>query len=263
MNFTKTVGHEKQKRLFFRAIENGRLAHAYAFAGQEGIGKTAFALELAEILGADSVLDLFVIGEEEGSVSAEQARALHAKLSLAPAGKCKVAVIKADGLTEEAANSLLKILEEPPKHSYIFLTAANFCALLPTIASRVQKMQFSRVADSEMAGMFSEEILGLAQGRFGLAKRLSDDESFLEFVRSCDAGLLSLEQGKLAERLQTAEKIAALETPRIVFFLRYGLERQAADFKTPFLAKKLYTALADIEYNVNVKLSMDNLFLLI
>ena len=261
MNFTKTVGHEKQKRLFLRAWGNGRLAHAYALVGQEGIGKTAFAGELAQILGADQVLDMFMIGEDEGGVSAQQARSLHAKLSLTPAGKCKVAIIKADGLTEEAANSLLKILEEPPGHSYIFLTTANFYSLLPTIASRVQKIQFTRLLDEEMAGVFTEDILGLAQGRFGFAKRLTEDAEFLEFVRGCDARYQILEQGKFTERLQTAEKIAALETPEIIFFLRYSLERQASNLNIPALARKIYTAVSDLQYNVNVKLAMDNLFL--
>ena len=263
MKFEKTVGHEKQKRLFLNILETGRLAHAYAFIGQEGIGKTAFALDLASLLGADPVLDLFVLDSQD-SISAEETRTLRTKLALTPAGKCKVAVIKADLLTEEAASSLLKILEEPPQHSYIFLTTTNFYSLLPTIASRVQKVIFARALDAEIRSVFeNEEIVTLASGRIGFAKLLAADENLLQFTRDCELNYQTLEQSKLADRFIVSEKIASLETRQILFFLQYCLSRITNRFEFNFsaLARKLSAAFDDLQSNVNKKLSMDNLFL--
>lgn len=259
--FTTTIGHEKQKRLFLRARETGRLAHAYAFAGEEGVGKTTFALECAAIMGAHPILDLIVI-DSENPISVEETRNLRSRLSLSPAGKCKAAIIKADMLTEEAASSILKVLEEPPKKAFIFLITANFYSLLPTIASRVQKVMFARLADEEIRGSFpDEEIIRLSAGRMGFARRLASDQEFLVFVRTFDSHYQILEQGKLVERLQTAEKIAALETPQIKFFLNHSMRRMSVKGAMPELARKLYTALSDLDFNVNVKLAVDNLFL--
>src|SRR3989344_5770799 len=112
MQFNKTIGHERQKQLFERAVENGRLGHAYALVGEEGIGKTTFALELAGIVGADPVFDVFMLGLE-GPITVDDARGLQSLLALSPAGKHKVAILNADALGTEAASALLKTLEEP------------------------------------------------------------------------------------------------------------------------------------------------------
>lgn len=262
MQFTKTAGHETQKRLFLRVVETGRLAHAYAFVGEAGIGKTTFALELARLLGADPVLDVILIDSEEG-VSIDETRSLRSRLTLSPAGKSKVAVIRADNLTEEAAASILKVLEEPPARSVIFLIAINYYSLLPTIASRVQKVAFSRSSDEEVGTIFAnQEVVRLASGRIGRAYRLSQDQEFLAFVRDCETSYEILAEGRLVERFLTAGKIAAHEPAQISFFIRYCMDRLSRlDGKISLLGHKLYAALADLDGNVNVKLAVDNLFL--
>ncbi|OGE78322.1 MAG: hypothetical protein A2751_04190 [Candidatus Doudnabacteria bacterium RIFCSPHIGHO2_01_FULL_46_14] len=261
MTFQKTVGHEKQKRMFLLALENGRLAHAYAFAGEEGIGKTTFAVECAAIMGADPVLDLVLIDSTE-PVSVEETRNLRSRLALSPAGKCKAAVIKAGLLTDEAASSILNLLEEPPAHSYIFLVTENFYSLLPTIASRVQKIVFAKSTDEEVRAIIpDEEIVKLAAGRIGFAKRLAENVEFLEFVRGCDRQFQILTEGRLHTRLQTAEKIAALETAQIKLFLQFGMRRLSVLGSGVTLIRKFFTALADLDANVNTKIAIDNLFL--
>ncbi|OGE76599.1 MAG: hypothetical protein A3C85_00400 [Candidatus Doudnabacteria bacterium RIFCSPHIGHO2_02_FULL_48_21] len=269
MSFVKTIGHEKQKRLFLRSMQNNSLAHAYALAGEENIGKTTFALELASMLGADPVFDVFVIDQDE-LITAEEARSLQSRLALAPAGKHKVAVIKADLLTEEASSSLLKTLEEPPAHSVIFLTTSNFYSLLSTIASRVQKIMFSRGTDDDVKVALAptgtsqektEKIVKLAGGRVGFALRLAIDDFFLELVENSQQNYELLISKSLVERLKIAEKIASQETPEVRFFLNYSLKRFADSLAPKDLGKKLYQALSDLESNVNIKLAMDNLFL--
>ncbi len=269
MDFQKTIGHEKQKQLFARAHERGQLGHAYALVGEEGIGKTTFAREIALLLGADPILDMFVLGET-GSIAVNEARNLQSLLALTPAGQVKVAIIQGNVLDSEAANALLKTLEEPPARSILFLIASNFYRLLPTIASRVQKIVFGRVTNEQLRLALSrfkmedartEEIVRLSNGRIGVALRLAADNGFFEFNRRCLANYRSLDLPLLSDRLKIAEQISTLEILEMKYFLRSALQTFVTEPQSPNHGRKLFTALQDIESNVNVKLAMDNLFL--
>src|SRR3989344_6851693 len=92
LKFTKTIGHERQKNMFLHAIQKNSLPHAFVFCGVEGIGKTTFALELADLLGAHPVFDIALF-DEQGGISTEQARKLQNHLSLTPAKQIKAAII--------------------------------------------------------------------------------------------------------------------------------------------------------------------------
>ena len=85
MNFPNTIGHQKQKDFFTNAISHGKLAHAYALVGPEHIGKTTFALEMAQSLVGSSVFDLIVLDSSE-EIGIEQVRQVQARLSLSAAG---------------------------------------------------------------------------------------------------------------------------------------------------------------------------------
>ena len=270
MKFEKTVGHKKQKELFAKAMENGHLSHAYALAGEENIGKTTFALDLAKILKADTVLDTFVFDAEAG-FSVEQARELQRVFSLSSAGQHKVAVVcRAEALSSEAANCLLKILEEPPKNSLFIFTTSNFQALLPTLASRVQRINFSRLADEEVRLALKtdrvspqrlEEIVELAAGRIGFAKSLASADGVFAFYLELAWYYQVFEIGTVAERLLAAEKVAALETPQIREFLKFAARVWVRKGAPAGLGKKLSAALRDMDFNLNSRLSLDNLFL--
>ena len=210
------------------ALNSGRLAHAYALVGSEHEALTAFALDFARVLGADPILDVFVLESGE-AISVEQARTAAARLAMTPVGKYKVAVISSDLLTEQAANAFLKLLEEPPAKSLIFLTAVNFYNLLPTVASRVQKIMFS-------------------------GKRKWDEPELGNYYEV-------LQTGDLVTRLQTAEKLAALEKPEVKRFVEFSMDRFCESPMTARIGAKLLAALSDLERNVNLKLALDNLFL--
>ena len=269
MNFEKTIGFKKQKELFQNAWQNGRLAHAYALAGEAGIGKTTFALDFAKVLGADPILDT-VLCEADG-LSVEQAREIQGRLSLTSAGSHKVAVIVgAENLTPAAANSLLKTLEEPPAHSLIFLVTNNFHGLLPTLASRVQRINFGRASDEEVRKILTgfnlpaektDEIVKLARGRIGIAKSLAETGATLEQWEIYKKYYEQLATGSLVTRLQTSETVAALETSEIKDFLRFAMEQWSDVGTSRRIAQKLLSAYHDLNMNVNAKLAMDNLFL--
>lgn len=256
------IGHEKQEEMFARAIKNGKLSHAYALTGPEHIGKMTFALELTKILGCHPVFDVALYDSEEG-MGIDKARELQHNLNLTSAeGRYKVAIIAyAERMSEEAGSAILKFLEGPPARTVIFLITSNYYALLPTIASRVVRVSFGRITESEMKTHFSDEISSLAGGRPGLAKKLSENEEALAFLKEAGENYNILSSGKVHERLQTAEKFAQMDTPQLQSLLAFWMERWAENPLDHALGTRLLTAFRDLRYNLNSKLAMDNLFL--
>lgn len=139
-------------------LKTGRIAHTYLFTGPEGEAKSEAVLAFARALNCEKGSDPFCecnscrkignrnhpdvrwLGEDEKvrSIKIEEIRSLIHGASLKPyEGKWKVFIlIGADRLTLEAANALLKTLEEPPEHSVFILLAENKTHLLETIQSR-------------------------------------------------------------------------------------------------------------------------------
>ncbi len=170
MAFKDVEGQERIVEFFRSSVNRERLAHAYLFLGPEGAGKTFLAKTLAKFLNCENPLKdgaLFVdccdsciscrkIDETNhpdvhwvqpgkyGKISIDDIRLLQKEVFLkAYEGKLKVFIIlQAQQMTEEAANSLLKTLEEPSKFSLIILTSVNLSGLLPTIISRCQIIKF-------------------------------------------------------------------------------------------------------------------------
>jgi DNA polymerase-3 subunit delta' len=160
---------------FRRVIANKRLGHAYAITGPSGVNKMAFALEVAKMLlcpekpGAgcgecpacrrvDKQLhaDLHVFAPEAGKreIGIDAIRSeLIPQISLTPfESKYKVLIIeKADWMTEEAADCLLKTLEEPPPSSVLLLLTEAVDLLQPTIRSRCQIVRLAPPADEDVA----------------------------------------------------------------------------------------------------------------
>jgi DNA polymerase III subunit delta' len=131
-----------------RAYDQGRLAHAYLISGPLGSGKQMLAAELASLVNATKVTDVFSAKAREIFIArpesksrriiVEQIRDLeHALQMRASNGRRKVVIISdADRLQPQAANAFLKTLEEPPKDSLLLLLSALPEALPETILSR-------------------------------------------------------------------------------------------------------------------------------
>ena len=271
MEFKETLGHHKQKNQLLNAFEQTSLAHAYALCGPENIGKTTFALDFVKnVLGADPVLDLFVFDEDKDFV-VEEVRRLREIMALTSAGRYKAAVIAhAQKLSSSTANALLKILEEPPTGSIFILTCENFSGLLPTIASRLQRINFAPLTESEMMDFVTRstlgeektlEILKLAGGRSGIAFRLAADDKLYIFLEECHAYFETLESGSLLERFKSAEVVASWEGEQIEMFLKTMMRIWTERLTPKRLGERLMIAFRDLRYNVNIKLIMDNLFI--
>jgi len=161
MSFKSVACQERVVELFQNAIRNNHLAHAYIFAGQEGVGKTSFSRELAKAIfleacdacnncqriTSDNFSDLFFILPEKNSrvIKIEQLKYLQDVLKVKPLeSQYKMVIIQsADKMNEEASNCLLKTLEEPPSYAIIILIVTSLESVRETIRSRCQIIRFS------------------------------------------------------------------------------------------------------------------------
>ena len=243
----QTQGHKRQLEFLETAVNRGKLAHAYIFAGPKGIGKKAIAKRLAErILQTDGSSNFNADYTEisaEGSIKIEQIRDLVYTLSLKPyASKYKVAVIdRAEEMTTEAANALLKAMEEPKSCTVIILITSNPSRLPKTILSRGQKITFGPILGEE------EKIL----------EQETEAWKYFEIFNSPD----------LVERLIAASQLANLETMEIKSTLHAWLIKLQLNLRqntSKQLANKISEvakALKYLDQNVNTKLLLTNLML--
>lgn len=163
--FEKIKSPENIKKILTEEIEKKRISHAYIFAGPEKDVKVVTALEMAKILNCENrngcgkcagCLEVskrihpdITIYSSDTSIKINDIREFIRFMSLSKmTGAYKVGIItEGELLTEQAANSLLKILEEPPANSCIIIITPNLYALLATIRSRCQILRFAPVKD--------------------------------------------------------------------------------------------------------------------
>ena len=150
MYFENIKGQEFAKKYMINSINKGKINHAYMFEGIEGIGKETFAYDLAKILletpHLENAPDCIRVKPEGNSIKIAQIRNLQSDIVIKPHKKYKIYIIdKAEKMTLEAQNALLKTLEEPPEYAIIILVTNNKEGLLPTIRSRCEIVKFTPV----------------------------------------------------------------------------------------------------------------------
>ncbi len=186
MAFKDVAGNVRIKRILKMALERGRVPNSLLFCGPEGVGKMAMALTLAKTLNCLSLTndscdacpscvaidkgvhpDVMVIAAERQEIKIEQTRFLKQMAYLRPmTGKKRVFIVDdAAAMSDAAANSLLKVLEEPPLHSHLILVSASPFLLFPTILSRCQTLAFSAIGREELEEILLERNFGMEQAR--------------------------------------------------------------------------------------------------
>lgn len=176
------IWQKSQWQQLTQQFSRGSLAHAYLIQGESGLGKSGFVRNLARWMlcqdqGIDQACgecrdcllgeetnhpDISVVTVEEGSkeIKIEQIRALSSFLSMTShTGGAKIAIIeKAERLNTNAANALLKTLEEPSKNTYLFLVSELPGRLKATIRSRCQKLLFNKPSDQLSRDWIRDQI---------------------------------------------------------------------------------------------------------
>lgn len=225
--FDSLVGQEAVRTALTNALETGRIAHAYLFAGPRGTGKTSTAKILAKAVNCEhgptpnpcnkcqncvrindgTSMDVFEI-DAASNRGIDEIRDLREKVAFAPVnGRYKVYIIdEVHMLTTEAFNALLKTLEEPPPHVIFILATTEPHKIPATIHSRCQRFDFKRVTDSDIVKRLRE----VADGS-GIA---ADDDALQLIAVQADGGMrdaLSLldQCGVMAERV-SAETVRSV-----------------------------------------------------
>jgi DNA polymerase-3 subunit delta' len=169
-------------------------SHAYLFHGPRGVGKRQAAVALAGELVGDpgraargAHPDVYVLEPLGDQIRIDEVRALRRDLHMRPfeASRRVYLVLGADRLNEDAADALLKDLEEPPPYATIVLVADELGPLPETIRSRCQLVPFRRLSERAVREAVAERAPGLAPaevtavarvagGRLDRAERLLD-----------------------------------------------------------------------------------------
>ena len=209
--FKDIKGQAQAIKILQKEIATSSISGAYLFTGPAGVGKALTALTFAKALnckkeGTDSCEecsscrkiehhnhpDVRIVEPENGSIKIEQIRDLKRQISYKSyEGRRKVWIIKeADKFGLAAANSILKILEEPPPQTVLILTSQAKEALLPTILSRCQVIRFFPLPLQEIEGIIAQQLpqgsneihilAKLAQGRVEEALHLAKETNILK-----------------------------------------------------------------------------------
>lgn len=164
-------------------------------------------------------------------ITIQQMRLLRERAQFRPLkGRCRVFLIDhLDRANEQSANSLLKILEEPPEHLILIATCENLYDLLPTIRSRSVILQLARLSDSDMRAFAAarglvegETRIALAEGSPGVAvsldlDRFREQRTLLMTAFECGAGMQPF-----SAWLQNSESFASRKTEKLDDYLKLG-----------------------------------------
>jgi DNA polymerase-3 subunit delta' len=286
------VGHEWAVDMLKKHVVNGAVRHAYLFSGPPGLGRRTLALHFAQALNCPTPLELGVpcgqcrdcrqiaamqhadltVVQAEGSVlKVDQIREARRTLTLKPyQANYRVALfLRFQEANDNAANALLKTLEEAPSYAVLILTADNPEQLLPTIVSRCEVLRLrplkvdEAVQELERRGVESERaklISHLSGGRFGYALRLLEDESLLHQRDERLNDLQGLISASRVEKFAYAEKLAKdKEAMRqaVLIWLSYGRDvmLRAARAGTPLVNVDRQAEIDDLAQRLDLSIA--------
>lgn len=216
---SRLIGHAGPVAAFTAAFTGGRPHHGWLLVGQQGLGKALFARkaatwllagasagfdvpddhEAARLMAAGSHPDFFILqpdGETKSGVKRQEIRILQiARREKSPprvlrefiaetasiADRKLVVIDAAEDLNENAANAVLKMLEEPPDRTVFLLISHSPGRLLPTIRSRCRALRFSRLPDADVRAVLA-----------GADLDGEDDDLLVRLAAGCPGRALSL-----------------------------------------------------------------------
>ncbi len=179
MMFDAIIGQERPARFLTQMLEKRSIPTALLFTGVDGIGRQRTAITLGMALNCPNPVGVSACGkcdscrkvisgshpdivtvEPEGVfIKIDQVRDISRQLRFAPLeGGWRIVIINdAQAMNLEASNAMLKVLEEPPRHTIFILTASQTTDLLPTIVSRCQQIAFRPIPHEKVAQLLIED----------------------------------------------------------------------------------------------------------
>ncbi len=285
--FTDIQGHASIKKVLSGILRTGRITHAYLFYGPPSVGKhtvaDAFAKQLVCISPREDgaacgtctscykasknvLTDLTELVPDGARIKIDQIRQIKKDVAFGPLeSRHKVVIIDpAESMTTEAANSFLKLLEEPLPGVVLILITNTISGILPTIRSRCQPVPFGLLSSLELAAVLqktsmlpADKALSLAQNSGGMineALLLNDP-----LVTECITELESNDFRSLFSCIETAKKM--LENKELLkgmlsLFLKRAFLKGEQDIVTLTMH-----ALGALRFNVNQSLLLETYLL--
>ena len=211
--FEEVAGQKHIIRTLRNALANNKIAHAYLFCGPRGTGKTTMAKLFAKALNCEEGIghqcnkcsnckeitegshpDVIEIDAASNN-GVEQVRDLIDKVNYLPIkGKYKVYIIdEVHMMTANAFNALLKTLEEPPAHVIFILATTEPHNIIPTILSRCQRYDFTKVADADI----EERMMTILE------------KEGVQYDKAAVRAIISLADGGMRDALSILDQILA------------------------------------------------------
>lgn len=227
MSFADIKGQVSPIGIIKEYIKQPSASRSYLFSGPDGTGKRLLAKTLSKALNCQAQTidscdrcpsclkieqnqhpDVHLIDDRDSnSIKIEDIRTLQKNINLRPyEGRKKVFIIdNAHNLTSEAANALLKILEEPPKDSLLILVSSKITLLFKTIVSRCQILKFYPMERIVLEALLKNDyglddslahfLSFFSEGRLGFALKLKDTDIFKEKNRIIDEFCIKKKSG--------------------------------------------------------------------
>ncbi len=319
MPFADVLGHGRIVEVLQRSLRTGKVAHSYLFEGIPGCGRRKSALALIQAIFCTAVAgdacgvcqscrkvaggshaDIHFISPlpDKRDISIEQLREMQRTLSLRPyEAPRKVCIIEpAERMSVNAANSLLKTLEEPPGDALIILLTENAGMLLPTIRSRCQLIRFAPLSPEhvmtllEQNGMDTETAALLAPMSGGSMQRAQelDNEALAARQEAVVSRLSQMDINRITTVFDASEALSGNREETLelldllISFYRDAVHLAAGSTeivnrssrtsiesiakrvplpRTMELLESICQTRRDVQRNANPKLALDHLFM--
>ncbi len=262
------IGHLAAQEFLYNLHMADRLPHALVFYGPQGIGKRTLADIVARFIicggtfspaeglkpassnpvlaqiEAGACADLLTLTPEAGKkITVEQSRNMLNQLQLKPMGRRVILIDAADDLGHEAANTLLKCVEEPAPNTHFLIIAHNLFRVLPTILSRCRQLRLHPLSQTETEEVLTQQgaenpaaLAALAPGLPGQGLYLGAEALALQ--EKLAAGGHPVE---LADEIQQKKQV-----PLALDLLKRQIAKKCKQNPT-YQSSQLYVTLADLQ----------------
>jgi DNA polymerase-3 subunit delta' len=305
--FKDIAGQKRAVNILSAHLNSDSLSHAYLMIGREGTGKEFLANEFSRYILcpqtkedecetcrkfiAKAHPDFMYINGREG-IKIEQIRETIERIDLSPVMSAKKVCLisKAENMGIEAANALLKTLEEPPSDTIIILTTNSEKRLPQTIISRCQIIKLDAVGEKEIFRILEQDfdkeeinrVLSLSEGSIGEAKKLLLNKRALEEKRKMLADVSNLLSDKslvvrfkIIEEYDKKKKLRDLLEilSRVVFAslmsdgsqndseIIAALPKSVTKERQVELGKKILNIYRTLDYNVSLRILLEEMII--